>query len=106
MSDLPRILIFTGEGKGKTTAALGMALRAAGHGMRVCIIQFIKNDTTVGELAAAQGIGTIDMIQTGCGFLPPADSPKLPPHRAAAEEGLHKAAEALASGQIFAGDSR
>ena len=38
------ILVITGHGKGKTTAALGMAVRACGHGMRVSIIQFMKGD--------------------------------------------------------------
>ena len=37
------IQIYTGNGKGKTTAAIGLALRAAGHGMRICLIQFMKN---------------------------------------------------------------
>ncbi|HEY3276922.1 MAG TPA: cob(I)yrinic acid a,c-diamide adenosyltransferase [Syntrophorhabdaceae bacterium] len=37
------IQVYTGEGKGKTTAALGLALRAAGAGMRICIIQFVKS---------------------------------------------------------------
>ena len=50
MSHTPRILIFTGDGKGKTTAALGMAFRASGHGLRTCIIQFIKGDASVGEI--------------------------------------------------------
>ena len=50
----PRILIFTGEGKGKTTAALGLALRAAGHDLATCILQFIKADARSGELAALQ----------------------------------------------------
>jgi cob(I)alamin adenosyltransferase len=44
------VIVYTGEGKGKTTAALGMALRAAGHGMKVLIIQFIKSYNRYGEL--------------------------------------------------------
>jgi len=36
------LIVFTGNGKGKTTAALGMAMRAAGYGQKVCFIQFIK----------------------------------------------------------------
>ena len=43
------IVVITGNGKGKTTSALGMALRACGHGMRVCIIQFMKGDLYAGE---------------------------------------------------------
>ncbi len=62
MSQKPRILIFTGDGKGKTTAALGMAFRASGHGLRTCVIQFIKSDTTVGEMAAAAASATSRFI--------------------------------------------
>lgn len=43
------IIVHTGPGKGKTTAALGMAFRALGHGMKVGIVQFIKEDVSVGE---------------------------------------------------------
>ncbi|MCX7857967.1 MAG: cob(I)yrinic acid a,c-diamide adenosyltransferase [Deltaproteobacteria bacterium] len=43
------IIVFTGEGKGKTTAALGCALRAAGHGMRTLMVEFIKEDGKSGE---------------------------------------------------------
>jgi len=49
------IQVYTGDGKGKTTAALGLALRATGQGMKVIIIQFIKGDHACGEhLFAAQ----------------------------------------------------
>lgn len=44
------VIVYTGDGKGKSTAALGMALRAAGHGMKVLIIQFIKSYKRYGEL--------------------------------------------------------
>ena len=49
------IQIYTGDGKGKTTASLGLALRALGHGWKVMIIQFTKGDsgTTYGEIASA-----------------------------------------------------
>ncbi len=48
------IQVYTGSSKGKTTAALGLALRAIGHGFRVCMIQFLKGGAYTGELFAAQ----------------------------------------------------
>ena len=100
MDPKPRILIFTGDGKGKTTAALGMAFRASGHGLRSSVIQFIKSDTSVGEVAAAAASATIEIYPTGLGFLPPPDHPRFAEHRAAAQAGLRKTADALAGGQF------
>jgi cob(I)alamin adenosyltransferase len=61
-------LVYTGKGKGKTTAALGLAIRAAGRGKRVLIIQFIKSPSrTYGEKIIFDRIG-IEMHQTGIGF--------------------------------------
>jgi cob(I)alamin adenosyltransferase len=62
------LIVFTGNGKGKTTAALGMALRAAGHGMKVLVLQFIKGAWTYGELLSLKKIEEIEIKQLGTGF--------------------------------------
>jgi cob(I)alamin adenosyltransferase len=49
-----KIQVYTGDGKGKTTAALGLAFRAIGHGLRVLMIQFMKGEDKTGELLAAE----------------------------------------------------
>ncbi len=62
------VIVNTGNGKGKSTAAFGMLLRAWGRGLRVCVIQFIKSETGKwGEVKAAQKLG-IDWFTTGDGF--------------------------------------
>lgn len=61
-------LVYTGDGKGKTTAALGLALRAVGRGMKVLILQFIKSpQRTYGEQIALRRLG-VEMHQLGIGF--------------------------------------
>jgi cob(I)alamin adenosyltransferase len=100
MNERPRILIFTGEGKGKTTAALGMALRAAGHAMRVHIIQFVKADRRTGEIKAVANLPGLTLTQAGRGFLPPPGDPKVPAHQAAAQDGLAQARQVLAAGDV------
>jgi cob(I)alamin adenosyltransferase len=64
------ILINTGDGKGKSTAALGTALRAVGDGMRVLMLQFIKGSLSSGELEAVKAFGDKFVIkQMGQGFV-------------------------------------
>ena len=52
------IIVHTGDGKGKTTAALGMAMRAWGNRLRVLILQFIKGSWTYGELEAIKALSS------------------------------------------------
>jgi len=61
------VIVNTGDGKGKTTAALGMMMRAWGRGMRVIVVQFIKAKARNGETRAAEKMG-IEFIVTGDGF--------------------------------------
>lgn len=63
------VVVITGNGKGKTTSAMGMALRSAGHGMKVCIIQFMKGDIYSGEWDGVKLLGgLVELTATGKGF--------------------------------------
>ncbi|AKM19083.1 cob(I)yrinic acid a,c-diamide adenosyltransferase [Anoxybacillus geothermalis] len=63
-----RVIVYTGDGKGKTTAALGLALRAVGRGMNVAILQFVKSpERTYGEQLALRRLG-VEVRQLGAGF--------------------------------------
>jgi cob(I)alamin adenosyltransferase len=99
MDEEGRILIFTGDGKGKTTAALGMAVRAHGHGIPVAIIQFVKSDVQTGEFTALSRLPGVEIFVTGRGFVPPESDPRFAEHRLAAQEGLRIASEAACSGR-------
>ena len=93
------ILVHTGPGKGKTTAALGLAFRAVGNGMRVMMVQFIKGSWHYGELDAAEKFGEDFVIRPmGKGFV------KLggeidPEQKKAAEQAWEFAREKLFSGE-------
>ncbi len=62
------VLVLTGEGKGKSSSAIGMVFRAAGWGMKVCVIQFIKGQWQTGEQKAAQRFDNIEWHALGDGF--------------------------------------
>ncbi len=62
------LIVFTGPGKGKTTAAFGMALRALGHGMTVGVVQFIKGGQDSAERAVLNRFETMDFQVVGDGF--------------------------------------
>jgi cob(I)alamin adenosyltransferase len=63
------VVVLTGNGKGKTTSAMGMALRAAGHHLKVCIIQFMKGDLYSGEWDGVKMLGDrVELHATGKGF--------------------------------------
>jgi cob(I)alamin adenosyltransferase len=63
--DLGCIHVISGDGKGKTTSSLGLALRAAGHGFKILMIQFMKKGWDYGELKAVELLPNIQIIQYG-----------------------------------------
>ncbi|MDR7865365.1 MAG: cob(I)yrinic acid a,c-diamide adenosyltransferase [Sporomusaceae bacterium] len=65
MKDLGLIQVYTGNGKGKTTASLGLAFRASGHGFKVCMLQFMKDCAEYGEAKAACLLPGFVLLQVG-----------------------------------------
>jgi cob(I)alamin adenosyltransferase len=94
------VIFYTGEGKGKTTAALGLALRAVGAGLRVLVIQFIKGKWRYGELEAAKRLAPdMELRAMGKGFVGiMGDTLPFEEHVKAAKEALDAAVDGLTSG--------
>jgi len=95
------VVIITGHGKGKTTTAMGLALRAVGHGFKVCIIQFMKGDLYTGEMDGLKKLEPdVELIRTGKGFCGIQGNPyPYEEHRANAQEAILLAKEKILSGK-------
>ena len=89
-------MVNTGPGKGKTTAALGAALRASGAGLKVLIIQFIKGKWRYGELEALKNLPGVEIRPMGLGLIKKDED--LAPHREAAQNALRSASLEAQSG--------
>lgn len=96
MRTRPRTLLFTGPGKGKTTAAAGLILRALAAGRLTLLVRFCKAGPS-GEVAMLSRFPGLVVLSADCGRTPPADHPDFSRHRAAAGWLLGRA-EALAPG--------
>ncbi len=92
------IQLYTGNGKGKTTAALGMALRFLGHGGKVCIIQFMKNSDSYGEIQTIRQLSNVEVFSMGRDEFVNREAPEIKDVELAVE-GLEKARECILSEQ-------
>ena len=94
------VVVITGNGKGKTTSALGMTLRSVGHGLRVCVVQFMKGDMFAGEIEGLKKLAPyVEHHLTGKGFCGIQGNPyPHSEHRANAQEAVKIAKEKLESG--------
>jgi len=102
MADVRRglIIVNTGPGKGKTTAAMGTGLRAVGQGMRVLMLQFLKGSWHYGELDAVKAFGDkFVMKQMGRGFVKVGTEKPDPEDVRMVEEAWTEAEQAIQSGQ-------
>ena len=94
------IIVNTGPGKGKTTAAMGTALRAVGNGMKVLMLQFLKGSWHYGELDAVKAFGdNFVMKQMGRGFVKVGGAETDPEDVRLVEEAWKEAETAIMSGQ-------
>ncbi len=100
MEDNGLVIVYTGNGKGKTTASLGLALRAAGYKKRICMIQFIKGSWHYGEMDSSKRLEPeFEMVAVGKGFVGIIDdkSPKED-HKKVAKEAIKISNEKIQSG--------
>jgi cob(I)alamin adenosyltransferase len=101
MSERGLVVVYTGRGKGKTTAALGIVLRAVGHGYKVAMIQFIKGEWYYGELTSSKRLEPeFEMIAAGKGFVGIVDDDHpIEDHKEAAKQAIALVKEKLSSGK-------
>jgi cob(I)alamin adenosyltransferase len=99
MSDTERglLVVYTGKGKGKTTAALGIVFRALGRGLKVAVVQFIKGKWKTGERTFAEKLPELTFLVMGLGFTWESDD--ISRDKEAARSAWQKAAEIIAAGQ-------
>ncbi len=94
------IIVITGHGKGKTTSALGIALRAVGYDMKICFIEFMKGDMYSGEIEGIKRLSpNVELHLTGkgfCGIM--GNLYHYKEHRANAQDALKFAKEKMLSG--------
>ncbi len=93
------VIVYTGKGKGKTTAALGMALRAIGYNHKVCMIQFIKGSWHYGEMTSSKRLEPeFELTAVGKGFVGIMDDKSpIEDHKKIAQEALKIAQEKISS---------
>ncbi len=97
--DAGLVVVYTGKGKGKTTAALGMALRAIGYNYKICMIQFIKGSWHYGEMSSSKRLEPeFELTAIGKGFVGIIDD-KTPKevHQEIAKEAIEMAKEKVVS---------
>ena len=102
MSEKGLVIVYTGGGKGKTSAALGLVLRAVGYDHKVCMVQFVKGSWHYGELDSAKRLAPeFEMITAGKGFVGILDdkSPRED-HVKAANDTLEISKEKMLSGKF------
>jgi cob(I)alamin adenosyltransferase len=96
------VIVVTGHGKGKTTSALGIALRASGYGMKVCIVEFLKGNMYSGEIDGVKKLSpNVELYLTGKGFYEIRGDQFTPKeHRESAQKGLELAKKKMLSGEF------